>query len=253
MLKFFRKIRRKLLDGGKLKRYLIYAAGETFLVMIGILLALQVNNWNTQRLEASKNGKLLHKMSNEIQSNIDRAKDLIEKKEVSISYSTRLEKILVTGKPLDSLDVFFSGFQFPFQVIHPGFNSSAYQEAQNTGALYSLGSDSLLFKIEKYFLLCDRESYIMLKRAENIAELLENSPLAKTRTEYSFIKRYNLPKASFLSQNKWLGDKTHPDYKKLTYVMVRSRAASRASQNFCNRIIKESEKLMAAIKEELKN
>ena len=46
MLKFFRKIRQKLISEGNLKRYLIYAVGEILLVMIGILLALQVNNWN---------------------------------------------------------------------------------------------------------------------------------------------------------------------------------------------------------------
>ncbi len=49
MLKFFRKIRRKLAGDGNLKRYLIYAVGEIFLVMVGILLALQVNNWNEKR------------------------------------------------------------------------------------------------------------------------------------------------------------------------------------------------------------
>jgi hypothetical protein len=51
MLNFFRKIRRTLLDAGKPKSYLKYAIGEIFLVMIGILLALQVNNWNEIRKE----------------------------------------------------------------------------------------------------------------------------------------------------------------------------------------------------------
>lgn len=49
MLKFFRQIRQKQLAEGKLSRYLIYAVGEILLVMIGILLALQVNNWNESR------------------------------------------------------------------------------------------------------------------------------------------------------------------------------------------------------------
>lgn len=51
MIKFFRRIRKKLLNEGNLKRYLIYAIGEILLVMVGILLALQVNNWN----QAKKN------------------------------------------------------------------------------------------------------------------------------------------------------------------------------------------------------
>ena len=44
MLKFFRRIRRKLLDERNLKRYLIYALGEMLLVVVGILIALQINN-----------------------------------------------------------------------------------------------------------------------------------------------------------------------------------------------------------------
>jgi hypothetical protein len=49
MIKFFRKIRQNLLSDGKTGKYLKYAVGEILLVMVGILLALQVNNWNEQR------------------------------------------------------------------------------------------------------------------------------------------------------------------------------------------------------------
>jgi hypothetical protein len=48
MIKFFRKIRYQLLGEGKTGRYLKYAIGEIALIMIGILLALQLNNWNLQ-------------------------------------------------------------------------------------------------------------------------------------------------------------------------------------------------------------
>ncbi|MBK7873993.1 MAG: hypothetical protein IPJ74_26755 [Saprospiraceae bacterium] len=49
MLRFFRNIRRRLLDSGSLRKYLVYAVGEIILVVIGILIALQINNWNEGR------------------------------------------------------------------------------------------------------------------------------------------------------------------------------------------------------------
>lgn len=50
MLTFLRKIRRSLIESGSSSKYLLYAIGETLLVMIGIQMALQINNWNEDRV-----------------------------------------------------------------------------------------------------------------------------------------------------------------------------------------------------------
>jgi len=49
MIKFFRKIRKQLLTENKFSKYLLYAIGEIILVVIGILIALGVNNWNQEK------------------------------------------------------------------------------------------------------------------------------------------------------------------------------------------------------------
>ncbi|WP_162919882.1 DUF6090 family protein [Hanstruepera ponticola] len=58
MIKFFRKIRERLLTENKFDKYLLYAIGEIILVVFGFLIALQINNWNeerkTENLEVSK-------------------------------------------------------------------------------------------------------------------------------------------------------------------------------------------------------
>ncbi|WP_194977145.1 DUF6090 family protein [Aquiflexum lacus] len=71
MIKFFRKIRQRLLAEGNLKRYLIYAIGEILLVVIGILIALQINNWNEWRKDRIKEENILHDLVNEIDAEWD--------------------------------------------------------------------------------------------------------------------------------------------------------------------------------------
>lgn len=72
MIKFFRKIRHKLLSdlldgkaGNKFSKYLIYAFGEIILVVIGILFALQINNWNENRKASANEIVLLKKLKEE--------------------------------------------------------------------------------------------------------------------------------------------------------------------------------------------
>ena len=67
MLKFFRRIRRKLLDEGSLKKYLVYAIGEILLVVIGILIALQINNWNNDRIAGDQMTSYLISLKNDLQ------------------------------------------------------------------------------------------------------------------------------------------------------------------------------------------
>ena len=69
-MKIFRKLRQSLLWNSNLKKYLLYAFGEILLVMIGILLALQVNNWNEERKERDKFDQVLVEVENELINNI---------------------------------------------------------------------------------------------------------------------------------------------------------------------------------------
>src|SRR6056297_3227687 len=65
MIKFFRKIRQTLLSDGKTGKYFKYAIGEIILVVIGILIALQINNWNEERkLQNEINTYLNQKLEN---------------------------------------------------------------------------------------------------------------------------------------------------------------------------------------------
>jgi uncharacterized protein YlxW (UPF0749 family) len=71
MIKFFRKIRQRLLTDNKFGKYILYSIGEIVLVMIGILLALQVNNWNTAKILDARELVLLSELKSNLETNIE--------------------------------------------------------------------------------------------------------------------------------------------------------------------------------------
>lgn len=78
MLKFFRRIRRKLLDNGNLKNYLVYAVGEIVLVVFGILIALQFNNWNQAHSDETKLVSLLRELAVDLASEVDESEWVLD-------------------------------------------------------------------------------------------------------------------------------------------------------------------------------
>lgn len=69
MIKFFRKIRQKLLAESKFSKYMLYAIGEIILVVIGILIALSINNWNQGKIRIAKEIEILKSFQSQL--NID--------------------------------------------------------------------------------------------------------------------------------------------------------------------------------------
>ncbi|MBK9643335.1 MAG: hypothetical protein IPO72_19160 [Saprospiraceae bacterium] len=70
MIKFFNKIKQKLLSESKFNKYLIYAFGEIVLIVIGILIALSINNANDSKNQRQKELTLLTEMRQNLQIDI---------------------------------------------------------------------------------------------------------------------------------------------------------------------------------------
>jgi len=84
MIRLFRKIRQQLLSEDKYPIYLVYAAGEILLVVIGILLALQIDNWNDQRKERIRELNYLHAIKNDLELNRKEVESFIQQKQTAI-------------------------------------------------------------------------------------------------------------------------------------------------------------------------
>ncbi|MDU8886796.1 DUF6090 family protein [Yeosuana sp. MJ-SS3] len=150
MIKFFRKIRQKLLSENKFSKYLIYAIGEIILVMIGILLALQVNNWNEYRKQGQKEIVNLKAIKNDLQH------DLNTEFIPGISYYSKKNKDLSRLRdfylnkeiiPRDSLLKYFRNNWGEWHII---LNKGAFENLKSTG-IDIISNDSLRTKISSLY------------------------------------------------------------------------------------------------------
>jgi hypothetical protein len=140
MITFFRKIRKSLLDSGRVKRYLVYAIGEIALVVIGILIALQINNWNESKKESDFERKILNEIGVSIQRNIVHLNMAISWNEEAIASCNIILKHFNEGLPYhDSLDHRFSS---SLQWFHPSLNNNAYESLKSYG-LHLIKNDSI--------------------------------------------------------------------------------------------------------------
>ncbi|WP_019669899.1 DUF6090 family protein [Eudoraea adriatica] len=92
MINFFRKIRQQLLSQNKVSKYLLYAIGEIVLVVIGILIALQINNWNEERRDRIIEQKVLEGLAKNLEMNIER----FEKRLNNIQWYSKSGEIILS-------------------------------------------------------------------------------------------------------------------------------------------------------------
>jgi len=84
MIKFFRKIRQRLLTENKFSKYLLYAIGEIILAVIGILLVLNINNSNQQQINDAKITSILKEIQQDLVSDVGSSPYVIGKKQKRI-------------------------------------------------------------------------------------------------------------------------------------------------------------------------
>ena len=90
MITFFRRLRRSFLSAGLKQKYVFYALGEIALVVIGILIALQINNWNEWRKEHHTLKGYLEFMIEDIDSDKAQLEKLINDRESSLALTTQI-------------------------------------------------------------------------------------------------------------------------------------------------------------------
>ena len=140
MLRFFRQIRQRLLIDNKFSKYLLYAVGEILLVVIGILIALQVNDWNEDRQTRQKEKVILNSLKGELIANLSELKSDYKSNERYLQSTLKIYDIIKNQPPeTDSIYYYFYN-SVQFNYFFP--KTSVYQTLRS-GDLNILRSDSL--------------------------------------------------------------------------------------------------------------
>lgn len=149
MIKFFRKIRQHLLSENKFSKYLIYAIGEIVLVVIGILIALQINNWNNIKEANLKEMDALSEILQDLRGDKIQLTDVkIREESVVASIEKVLKEIETRGSaPKDSLQIYLGK---ALVGNRPSFVTTAYNVLISSG-IGLIKDKDIRYSIAQYY------------------------------------------------------------------------------------------------------
>ena len=184
MLTFFRKIRKGLLGtgttrqtgssqsewasvqaGGRARKYMLYAVGEIALVVIGILIALQINNWNTYSNDRAQEQEYLMELRQDLISDTISLNRVLQQISIHINSATDVLNFIETGTIKDTTtlvkSIFYAGFMNFFNA-----NLSTYNDLINSGNVRLIRDNALKRKLDEYvrYLQQIRERYDVNKK-----------------------------------------------------------------------------------------
>ncbi len=243
MIKFFRKIRQSLLFEGKTGKYLKYAIGEILLVVIGILIALQVNIWNENRKSKLSQNKLLVKLMSDLDHDISRFNEIDSIYQIDLEEIEFVFEEALSGKniKLNSTKQMVAGRG---SALYLNITRSTYEEMLNTGLLYQIENESLKNEINKYYELAD----FTLEKENRDNQNLNSWILGIKKEDPKKIvmrlrERRNLEHIDW----SWLQDPNSEFYKEIETQFVWLKAAIESNQGVMERLKFEADALKNTI------
>ena len=173
MIKFFRKIRQKLLSESKFSKYLLYAIGEIVLVIIGILFALQINNWNSDKKAHQQELDFYTKLLNDLNDNF---KNTIGKKSLMKRHQNVHYQVYNESKGRATYDPTTNYHHLQWIQTNNADISEKYDES-----LSSIRNDSIRDLLKNY-----------IKRENNVTEAFTRWNKLKEERLWPFLNKYGL-------------------------------------------------------------
>ncbi len=152
MFRFFRSIRHKLINENKTVRYLKYAVGEIVLIMVGIFLAIQLNNWNEGRKDRIEEREILTILKSEVKMGIETLPRRIDNVQSKLDSLARVAAVF-NGIPVDDHRAFLADIvdASNYGFGHPNLQSTSFEEYRNSGKLSIIQNRILRDNIIDYY------------------------------------------------------------------------------------------------------
>lgn len=152
------------------RNYLLYAVGEILLVIVGIVIALQVNNWNEERLEQQQVRRYAHALISDLESDIRMAEPIVRMIKLSLRNMNALDSY-TRGRRLDQYDnldlwQLTSGIGYRSYEWH----RAAFEQMKNAGALEGFKNFDLVKKITAYDALTHHLDQDYINDSERVRE-----------------------------------------------------------------------------------
>ena len=162
MPKFFKTIRLQLLFQQKVKKYLLYAIGEIILVVIGILIALKINNWNNLRIKKQDEIETYKNIKDQITQNQE---EITTVKATNQYYSSQYEhaNALITSGDWSKIDTLAISAMNLSQYSDFHGNGNIYETLVNSGDLKLLQNTDIQNKLQKL-----QSTYSYMNKLEDI-------------------------------------------------------------------------------------
>ena len=136
MIKFFRKIRQQLLNEGKTSKYFKYAIGEIVLVVIGILIAVQINTWNNEAQTKKRVKSILNTIKQDLVKDSVRIAEFLDSAHSEAEYNQKLmERVYYENATIDTL-VQIAKYEFSyFWITHFEYTTANFESIKSSGII----------------------------------------------------------------------------------------------------------------------
>lgn len=174
MFRYYKKLEENFLNLSGLSKYLIYGITEIILLVVGVVIALQVNNWGQQRNDQELEKYYLEALHEEVKKDINDIQEVIEYDIVRLNAVNSLLTLIKEKKSIsdDSTKQLWGAILIT-NGINP--NTIVFEDMKSTGRLRLLSSTELRFQIQEYY------EYII--EAKNDAE-------GNTRLIYQWVNEF---------------------------------------------------------------